>query len=514
MAEEPQATKADKPEAAPAKKPAAIKRVQIGLNVIIQIVLVIFLVGLANYFSFHHFKRFDHTRDQKYVLSGQTKQVLAGLNKPVKAVVFFATGSEIFTDVVTLLREYEYASKTKFQTEVVDPYRNFSRARALQDKYKFGANENVVILDYEGKSKFVNAADMAEMDQSGIMMGQAPTLKAFKGEQAMTSALLELTEEKQSKFYVVAGHGGPELSAASINEPNPGPESMKALATYIERQNIKIETLKLADVEKVPDDARALLIIAPKYDFSERETKLLREYWARKGRLFVSLDTMHPLERLTDFFVENGIRPQDDRVLRLVTLSGATGILREVSAVIKEGHPITKRMAGVDTQFMGQTQSIYLDVQRAKPQGINVTSLIEAGSGYHGETDNAGGEGAPVYFDTKKDHAPPLSLAVSVEMGALSDNRVSVDTSRMVVVGNGDFLRDSALTETGLDFTIACFNWLLNREDLIAVPPKQRNSFTLNLSDEQMAQILLAVVFGVPGLVAICGLAAWWQRRN
>ena len=509
MAEETQETKT---ENAPVKKAVSIKRVQIGLNVIVQIAVVIFIVGMVNYFSFHHFKRFDRTRDQKYVLSEQTKQVLGGLKKPVKAFVFFSSGSEVSVDIVTLLREYEYASKTKFQTEVVDPYKNLTRARTLQDKYKFGANENIVILDYEGKSKVVNAADMAEMDTSGMMMGQAPTLKAFKGEQVMTSALLELTEEKQSKMYVLAGHGEPEVTGAAAPV---GPDSMKALATFIERQNIKTEPLKLADVEKVPEDARVLLIIAPKYDLSEREMSLLRDYWDRKGRLFVSLDATHSLPRLTDFFIDNGIRPQDDRVLRTVTLAGdLRGIYRDVSAVIQPGHPVTKRLAGVDTQFMGQTQSIYLDQQRAKPLGTNLTSLIEAGKGFWGETDNEGGEAAPVFFDTKKDHASPLTLAVSVERGALLDQRVSVDTSRMIVVGNGDFLRDTALTETGLDFTLAGFNWLLNREELIGVAPKERKAFTLNLTDEWMAQILLAVVFGIPGLVAVCGFFAWWQRRN
>ena len=142
MAEESQGTKT---ESAPVKKTVTIKRVQIGLNVIIQIAAVVFIVGMVNYFSFNHFRRFDRTRDQKYLLSDQTKQVLGGLKKPVKAVVFFSSASEVYGDAVTLLREYEYASKKKFQTELVDPYRNFTRARALQDQYKFGANENVIV---------------------------------------------------------------------------------------------------------------------------------------------------------------------------------------------------------------------------------------------------------------------------------------------------------------------------------------------------------------------------------
>jgi cobalamin biosynthesis protein CobD/CbiB len=39
------------------------------------------------------------------------------------------------------------------------------------------------------------------------MFGQQPTVRAFKGEEALTSALLEITEEKQSKLYFLSGHG-------------------------------------------------------------------------------------------------------------------------------------------------------------------------------------------------------------------------------------------------------------------------------------------------------------------
>ena len=173
-----------------------IKRFQIGLNVIVQLVVIATIVGMLNYLSFNHFKRWDYSRSQKNILSGQTKQLLGSLKKPVRAVVFFSGAADIFGDVTALLREYEFASKRKFQTEMVDPYRNFTRARELQAKYKFGSNENLVILDYDGHSKFVNASDMAEVDQSGMMFGQPPTIKAFKGEQAITSALLELTEER------------------------------------------------------------------------------------------------------------------------------------------------------------------------------------------------------------------------------------------------------------------------------------------------------------------------------
>ena len=118
-------------------------RLQIGLNMLLQIVIVAAIIVMVNYLSYRHFKRWDFSRNQKYALTSQTKNLLGSLKQPVKAVVFFSSAAEIQPDVISLLREYEYASDKKFQVEIVDPYRSFTRAQELQTKYKFGANENI-----------------------------------------------------------------------------------------------------------------------------------------------------------------------------------------------------------------------------------------------------------------------------------------------------------------------------------------------------------------------------------
>src|SRR5215218_10254215 len=170
--------------ATPRKKVVQIQRFQIGLNVLIQFLVLLAIVVMVNYVSYRHFKRWDFSRDQKYALTTQTKNLMKNLKKPVRAVLFFSSAAEIAPDVKALLREYEFASDKKFTTEEVDPFRSFTRANELQAKYKFGANENILILDCEGKSKFVNATDMAEFespDQMAMMMGMTqPKLKAFK----------------------------------------------------------------------------------------------------------------------------------------------------------------------------------------------------------------------------------------------------------------------------------------------------------------------------------------------
>src|SRR4029077_11050278 len=109
-------------------KPARIHRLQIGLNVLVQIVLAIFLVAMLNAIAFRHNKRWDFSRDQKYALSDKTKRFLQTIKGKTRMTVFFSPDTPITADLQNLLTEYQYAAKGKIDTENVDPQRSFSRA--------------------------------------------------------------------------------------------------------------------------------------------------------------------------------------------------------------------------------------------------------------------------------------------------------------------------------------------------------------------------------------------------
>jgi hypothetical protein len=507
------------PDAAP--KVVKIQRFQIGVNVLIQTLVFFGIVVMLNYMSFRHFKRWDYSRDKKYELSTQTRNLLKNLKKPVKAVIFFSTAAEIAPDVNGLLREYEFASNKKFKTEVVDPFRNFTRAQELQTKYKFGANENILILDIDGKSKFVNAADMAEFempDQMSMMTGQTtPRIKAFKGEQAITSSLLELTEGKPNKVYFIGGHGEPDLNAPDL----------KVFGESLKRQNIQIASVNLLNVNNIPEDARALIICGPKYDFSELEMKLLSDFWNKNGRIFVLLNPFAQTPRLTAFLSSQGIVPQNDRVVRTGTFLKmddqgkpqlASGVISDPTFVVLDSRTkITKDLAGLSKKFLGATQSLQPDQAQQAITKAKVTALIQSGEGFWGETDIAGSDDKAVFFDPKKDRIGPLTLAAAVEKGGVDDQRVKVDSSRLILVGNAELLSANAyrLSEgISVDFTVSALNWLLDREDLIGIAPKEKKNVTLSLSEKQLGNIAVGVMGILPGIVAMFGLLSWWQRRS
>src|ERR1041384_6171589 len=176
------------------RRKAKIGRIRIGLNVIVQVALVLLLAAMVNSLAFKHYKRWDLSRDQKYALSDKTKRFLDVLKGKMRITVFFSPSTPITSDVQNLLTEYQYAGKGKVDVEQIDPERSLSRAKELFDKYKVVTDESLLVLDYEGRNKTVKASEMADVDQSGTAIGEGPRVAAFKGEQAITRAMMDLVE--------------------------------------------------------------------------------------------------------------------------------------------------------------------------------------------------------------------------------------------------------------------------------------------------------------------------------
>src|SRR5438046_10745925 len=212
---------AEKTNARQTRPRKKIRRVRIGFNVLAQIVLVLFLVAMVNSIAFKHYARWDFSRDQKYALSDKTKRFLDTLKGKMRITVFFPPTTPITTDVQNLLTDYQYAGKGKIDIEHIDPERNLSRAKEMFDKYKIVSDESLLVIDYEGRNKTVKASEMAEVDQSGMALGEGPRVVACKGEQAITSAMIDLVERKKNILGYVLGHKEPPLSG---NSPVSGPK--------------------------------------------------------------------------------------------------------------------------------------------------------------------------------------------------------------------------------------------------------------------------------------------------
>jgi gliding motility-associatede transport system auxiliary component len=485
-----------------------IGRVWIGLSVVVQIVAILFLAVVVNSFAFKYYKRWDFSRDQKYALSDKTRRFLDTLKGKMRITVFFSPNTPITADVQNLLTEYQYGGKGKIDVEQIDPERNLSRAKELFDKYKVVTDESLLVLDYDGRNKTVKASEMADVDQSGMALGEGPRVAAFKGEQAITSAMIDLVEGKKKTLGYVTGHKEPALTAPT--------SPISLLKTFIENENIKFQELNLLDQPAIPADVNAVMIVGPQYDFSDREMKLLRDFWDKQGRILVLLDPASNTPRLRAFLDELGVKVNDDRLMVFVrTGIQELALTRDVQARFLGDSPVTKRLADVRAIFVGGTASLVLDPNRSRAANIRLEPLIQAEKGYFAETDYNSDNQAKLQADAQKAADVPLTIAASAERGGSADARVQVNSSRLVAVSNATFVQDSAIMQdqAALDFVSGAVNWLLSREQMIGIAPKIPKPLTFSLDPEALRRLRWILLVLMPLIPAAIGTLVWWQRR-
>jgi hypothetical protein len=503
------------------KSRTSFSRAGIGFGVFVQAACVLFLVLAANYVGFNNFRRWDFSRSQRFTLADQTKQVLRQFDQPLKVVVYasptsLGPESLLNSDLNNLLAELQFSAREKMQVEWVDPTRDQGRALDLQSKYKFDGRDSVLILDYEGRTKFVPLMDLGDFDMSGLQSGEPVRLEAFKGESVLTAAFIALQNPEPARIYFLQGHG--ESTAANLTR----------FTDALSRQNAEAWGLNLATRDSVPADAGAVCIFGAHYDISDRELAILQRYWTQNGRLVVLIDpNADPdakvrMPNLRQLLKGVGIYPRNDRVQRLMQNPlnpGLVGVVRDiVIGTFLPDTPITKRLVGVNAYFVGGALSLYLDQAGATRSDIQLRPLIQAAEDYWGETHYTETEKEGVVYNENEDTGQPVILAASADKGGARDDRTDVATSRLVAVGSCKFIEDQAMgdtaTEGNLDFMLSVINRMLDgRSKLTGMVPRPTVNYMLNLTDTQLRGIALYTLVIIPCAAALLGVIMGIRRR-
>ncbi len=503
----------------PSQKPRFLRTVR--LRVALQILAALLVAFSMLAWSLGHYERFDWSRSHKFELSSQSQETMWNLGSPAKIIVYFspsseATGSELYNDIIAMLREYQFHAHhfRDLTVDRVDPLHDPARARELQAKYKFAGNENVLIIDYKVRSTVIPVPEMGEYDTMPTQYGDRPRLVAFRGEQVLTSALIGLVEPSSNKkAYFLQGHG----------EGLPGVPPLELVGQNLKRQNISSAPLSLQPGNTVPSDAALVVLVGAHFDLTTSELEALQAYWNAGGHLLILLDPTGDTPALNAFLSGIGITPRNDRVLRLINLGSAMGILRDVTGEFVPGSEVTARLIGLNVLFLGNTESLAL--KKTSPEGDispegngkergTFRPLVQAVHGFWGCADYANTDGRGVHYDQARDTPYPAVIAAMTDLGGVHDDRLSLGGSRMIVVGNSDFLKDKFLAGTGLDFFSSSINALVDRTRLTGTTPKTKEFFTLNLDALQIQILALWTMMIVQCAAALLGIAVLWRRRS
>ncbi len=497
---------------------------------VVEVVALFAFVVLLNWTKVQpgHFKRYDLSAlkpgQRVYALSSKTKKVLADLQKDVQVVVFMTPPQTpdqdtIYEDVRELLTRFASQSR-HIHVEYIDLHRQLERAKALAQKYRLNLADaadiesgigGLVVFVCGDKQKYVNANDMAEFDYKQDQAGQYhQKVKAFKAEEAFLNALVNVTRSGQARLCITQGHNEPRLESY-------GPNGFGYAAEMIRREGIKVEAIDR--VEKgVPKRCDLLAIVGPTVAFSSTEADSVDNYLASGGRLFFVPATAMLVGNVPQF-VKSGLEEVLAKYgIKVEDAFAVDMSLRTVQPLIWIAdktwgkHPIANVMKG---------RRVVLSMPRAfrvlDGQGRKVAVLLATSDSNQawGETDLnlLVDERARLEFDAKTDFKAPVAVAVASQAEKKGGFRV-VAFGGLLNMLNRNLDPNQPVQDFSSDLLLNSLNWLLEREQLIALSPRTPERIKLELTQAQVGRIFRVTVLAMPLFAMLLGILVWWVRRN
>lgn len=475
-------------------------------NRLLQILLGLSLIIALNFLASKYFRRIDLTQSGSYTLAAETKAYIRELDEPVKVIVTIPNNPEVPESVQVhehlqkLLREYEAIGmqdgKKLVEIEFVDIYRQRKRAQELANVYNL-TEENIILVARGERTQEIRQADLYEVRDQAIA--------GFRGEKAITSAIIDIATEDPDKVYFVVGHGEMRLDDV---DPLRG---LSQLESFLRERNYLLATLDLAVDPTVPEDADLVIVPSPQASLLPEEVEKLRRYMTeRNGRMIVLLDPgrRHGME---DLFYDWGVLTDDMTVID----NGSDFRSQTGDLIIRRfaDHPITDLLVEYQiTALFGQPRPVRTDPASMSNERIKVSQLIGTSDQSWGERDYRTQD--PIAYDEGRDLSGPVSIAAISTRSAGSELGISIPGGRLAVFGNSDFISNNLLRAFGnRTLFFNTINWALSKNSLLNIPTRPLESYQIVMSEKDLKRILL-YFSTLPLGVALFGTFIFIIRRR
>ena len=477
-------------------------------NRISQMLLGISLLLGLNILAKHVFIRHDLTKSSRYTLSAETKACIRAIEEPIDIILTIPEHpeqpelKEIQLYLKSLLREYSAFSQkngqNKLTVEHLDYYRQTNRTLAINQINSIEAN-TVALLAKDDRAIKIQPADLFEIKEQAIV--------GFKGEQAITSALIRLTKDTSEKIYFLQGHGEMSLNQIDLER------GLSELKIRLSENHYQVAELNLNTQESVPDDADLLIIPSPQGALlAEEQDKIRRYMTARNGSLIILIDPgrRHGLDAI---LFDWGILAEDLVIIDPSnTHKSSTG-----DYVIKyfAPHKITQLLSDHSLNpLWGASRPIRKDPAASNKSHLEVIPLIGSSPTSWAERDYRFNQVSARQFNPSRDLKGPVSIAVAAQRNAGSKMGLKISGGRIVVFGNSDFISNQkSAVFANQQLILQAINWSLPSSQSLNIPLKRLKDHQLVVSKDALNK-LLAYFMATPACALIIGLGIAFIRKK
>jgi gliding motility-associatede transport system auxiliary component len=452
----------------------AKSRFQSRINSIVMFFLLTIVLGIFAWLSHKHAVEYDWTASGRHTLSEASRDLLAQMPDPIEVTSYARENS--------LLRDAIRKFIGKYQRHKPDIVLRFVNPDAVPDEVRnLGISvDGEIVVRYQNRSEHVRS------DQ----------------EQIFTNALQRLARNQERWVAFVEGHG--ERSA--IREAN---HDLSEWVKQIYNQGYKVQPINLSETQAVPDNTSILVIAGPRIDFLPGEIEIINKYVDAGGNL-LWLHEPGPMYKLESLAEQLSIRFYNGAIIdyagQLIGIDDPSISL--VTGSLYASHAITEDFEFTTLYPMaGAIEILESDKWFSKP-------ILTTGDHTWNETGKLQGA---VQFDEGEDTQGPLTLGLSLErdIEIEEDNEIVTKQQRIIVTGDGDFLSNTYLANSGNnELGTRMINWLSSDDEFISIPPKIASDTQLDISPTVLGVIGIWFLFLMPAGLVGFGIMTGLKRKK
>ncbi len=442
--------------------------------VTVYILVIVAVLGAANWLANRHNKSVDSTSNKRFSLSDQSIKIVKGLKSDVRITYYDKSGE-------------------------------FPRAKDLLDRYdNLSANLKVEYIDPDKKPALAKAAGIRNYGAIVVSSGLKKEDAKSVTEEEITGAIIRSMKSGERNVCFVTGSGEHGLDDTGRAGYSNAKES-------VEKSNYKTRAVSLLEKAEIPKDCTVLVIGGPKHDYMEPAAKAVKAYVEGGGRLLMMIDPPLKLGKeesdgtpsLAKLAEGWGVTANKDLALDTSQIGQIFGLSEVVPLVTTyESHAIVREMKETATAF---PLARSLEVKSADK--VTAEKLFSTSGTSYATTNLSSPE---IRIDTKKDRKGPLTLAAAGTYNTGKEN----NNGRFIIVGSSSWPANNIFRFNGnRDLFLNMISWLSSDEELISIRPKDPEDRRITLNRRQMSFVFFSSVVFLP-LIAICGgMLVWWRRR-
>ena len=450
------------------------KQDQLRLTSGIMVLLMLALFALCAWLSSRYTFESDMTRSGRHTLSDTSLQLLAEADRPLEISAYARQDSELRSVIKKFVDKFQH-TKPNITLQFINP-------DAVPDEVRqLGINVNgELVLRYEGRTEHVRT----------------------NSEQEFVNALQRLLRGTERWLAFLEGHGERHPNGKANHD-------LGEWAAQLNYRGFKFRPLNLIESKAIPDNTSVLIIASPLVTVLPGELAIIEEFLDEGGNLLWLTD---PGERSGMDFIAQilGVAAEPGVVIdsagQLLGINDPTIAL--TTARLYPEHPITKNFDL--TVFFPKASAIAVQALH----GWLSRPVLSSGNHTWLELGELQGE---VDFDPEREQQGPLTLGLSLErqVELTQDDASSARQQRVLVIGDGDFLSNTYVGNSGnMELGMRMLNWLSSDDSLIAIPPRTAEDTQLNMSQMAQGAFGLGFLLVLPLVFLGTGLFMWWHRKK